>query len=82
MRFIFWNVFWIFLMTMFHSLIIYWYLPKYQSEIYKKYMITKENDILSVIEVSTFIVAFIPAAIITFFIEKKFKHYNLGIFDD
>ena len=82
MKFIFWNVFWIFLMTMFHSLIIYWYLPKHRSEIYKKYLIAKENDILSVIEISTFIAAFIPAAIITYFIEKKFKKYYLGMWDD
>ena len=69
-------------MTLFHTLIIHLYLPKFQSEIYKKYLIAKENDILSVIEVSTFIVAFIPAAIITYFIEKKFKKYYLGMFDD
>ena len=69
-------------MFIFHSLIIYWYLPKHQSEIYKKYLIAKEYDILSIIEVCIWIVAFIPAAIITYFIEKKFKYYNLGIFDD
>ena len=69
-------------MTMFHTLIIYIYLPKYQSEIYRKYLIAKENEILSVIEICIWIIAFITAVVITYFIEKKFKYHNLGMFDD
>ena len=68
-------------MVIIHMLVLL-YLKEFQSDIYFKYIAAKHLDILSVIEIVIWIAAFIPAAIITYFIEKKFKFYNLGMFDD
>ena len=69
-------------MTIFHTLIVHFYLARFHTDLHYKYLIAKEFEILSVIEICTWIIAFIPSAILTYVIQKKLKYYNLGMFED
>jgi hypothetical protein len=82
MKFGFWFFFFCFLNAIFYLSILF-FLSKFQTDIFIKYQIAKENEILSVIEILIWSVSLVSSFIVTFFLSSwASEKFYFGAFDD